>query len=124
MRRAWRGAAIILALGLLFGAIAAYLLRPKPPPHLTLAPARYDQLVGWRDDKLAAVIPVLLRSCAGFLAKADTAALDAMTKSVDFGTVGEWRKHCAAAAALKPGDDEARSEEHTSELQSHSFIPY
>ena len=65
-RPAWRAVWIALALALLASALAAYLLRPKPPPRLTLAPRGYDQLIGWRDDGIAAAMPALLRSCAAF----------------------------------------------------------
>ncbi len=104
-RPLWRAAWIALALGLLASALAVYLLRPKPPPRLTLAPRAYDQLIGWRDDGIAAALPALLRSCAAFLAKPDGAPLDAVTKSADFGPVGEWRAPCAAAAAVPANDD-------------------
>ncbi len=106
-RRAWRGIWIALSLTLLAAALATYLLRPKAPPRLTLAPGRYDQLIGWRDDRIAAAIPALLRSCAAFLAKSDNAPLDAKTKSADFGHVGEWRAPCAAAGAVPANDDPA-----------------
>ncbi len=106
-RPAWRAAWIVLALALLASALAAYLLRPKPPSRLTLAPRGYDQLIGWRDDGIAAAMPALLRSCAAFLAKPAVAPLDALTKSADFGHVGEWRAPCAAAAAVPANDDAA-----------------
>jgi membrane-bound lytic murein transglycosylase A len=102
-RLVWRTAWIILSL--LAAAIAAYLLRPKPPPRLTLAPAGYDQLTGWGEGGAAAALPALLRSCAAFLAKADEAPLDALTKGVDFGHVEEWRAPCAAAGEVPAGDD-------------------
>jgi membrane-bound lytic murein transglycosylase A len=107
-RRARRTIWIILVLVLLAAAAAGYwLLRPKPPPRLTLVPAGYDQLDGWGDDRVAAAIPALLRSCKAILAKSDAAMLDAKTQGVDFGPVGEWRAPCAAAAALPADDDRA-----------------
>ena len=106
-RRNWRIAGLSLLLLLSIVALAAYLLRPQPVPRLTLAPARFDQLNGWRDDNVALAIPALLRSCAAFLTKPDTAALDRRPKDADFGTVGEWRAPCVEAAALPTGDDGA-----------------
>jgi membrane-bound lytic murein transglycosylase A len=85
--------------------LAAYLLRPQPPPRLTLAAVRYQQLAGWADDKVAAAIPAFLRSCAAFLAKPDDASLDTALRSVDYGRVGDWRPACVAAAGLPPGND-------------------
>ncbi len=106
-RPAWRAAWIALTLALLAAGLTGYLLRPKAPPRLTLAPRGYDQLLGWRDDASALAIPTLLRSCAAFLAKPDGAPLDAATKSADFGHVGEWRALCTAAAAVPANDDPA-----------------
>ena len=103
-RRAW----VVLSLALAAGAaILIYVLYPKIPAHLTLAPARYDRLPGWRDDTLAAALPALLRSCAALLAKPDDAALDAKVRSFDFGPVGLWRKPCAGAAGVPPKDEGA-----------------
>jgi membrane-bound lytic murein transglycosylase A len=106
-RPAWRAIWIILSLALVAAGFAVYLLRPRPPPRLTLAPANYDQLQGWRDDAVAAALPALLRSCKAILAKPDVAALDAMTKSADFGHVAEWRAPCAAAETVPVKDDAA-----------------
>jgi membrane-bound lytic murein transglycosylase A len=106
-RRAWWGAWIALSLALILAALLAYFLRPKAVPRLTLAPVRFDQLRGWRDDPMAPAIAALLRSCAAFLAKPDSAALDASAKSIDFGHVGDWRAPCAAAAAVPATDNDA-----------------
>ena len=106
-RRAWFALLPALILALTLTALLAYLFRPKPPPRLTLAPVRYDQLRGWRDDRLAEALPALLRSCAAFLKKPDGAALDPATKGVDLGSVGEWRAPCAAAAVVPANDDSA-----------------
>jgi membrane-bound lytic murein transglycosylase A len=108
-RLARRGAwlALALSLTLLLAVLAAYLLRPKAAPRLTLAPVRFDQLRGWRDDPMAPAIAALLRSCAAVLAKPDGAVLDASTKSIDFGPVAEWRAPCTAAATVPANDNDA-----------------
>lgn len=106
-RRAWIALSLALLLASILAVLLAYLLRPRAPPRLTLAPVRYDQLRGWRDDRLAAALPALMRSCAAFLKKPDGATLDPTTKSVDFGSVGEWRAPCAAAEAIPANDDAA-----------------
>jgi membrane-bound lytic murein transglycosylase A len=106
-RRAWRIAGLSLLLLLSIAALAAYLLRPPPPPRLTLAPARFEQLNGWRDDMVSLAVPALLPSCAAFLPKPDDAPLNVRPKGADFGTVGEWRGPCGRAAALPAGDDNA-----------------
>lgn len=104
---AWGWVALVVGVALITAAALAYLLRARPPSRLTLAPAAFDRLAGWREDKIAAVLPALLRSCAAVLAKPDNAPLDAKTKSFDFGSVGAWRGACGAAAALPAGDDDA-----------------
>jgi membrane-bound lytic murein transglycosylase A len=105
--RAWLALSLALIMALGSAGFITYLVRPKPPPRLTLALARYEQLRGWRDDRIAAALPALLRSCAAVVAKPEGAALDASTKSADFGHVGEWRATCAAAAAVPQDDDGA-----------------
>ena len=98
---------LVVGLVLIAAAAIVYLLRAKPPPRLTLKPAAYDRFVGWRDDKVAAALPALLRSCAALLAKPDDAPLDPKTKSFDFGAAAEWRAPCTTAAAVPAGDDSA-----------------
>ena len=105
--RAWVLLVVLLVLALIAGALAFYLLRPKPAPLLTLVPARYEELLGWRDDSVAAAIPAFLKSCVALAARSDIAAFDARPKNADFGTVGEWRPLCAAAEQLPAGDDTA-----------------
>lgn len=85
----------------------AYWLRPKPPPHLTLAAATYGKLIAWQNDRVARALPALLRSCAALLARPADAVLDPRTKSADFGSPGDWRDLCAGAAKLRAGDDDA-----------------
>jgi membrane-bound lytic murein transglycosylase A len=105
--RAWVLLVVLLALALIAGAIAYYLLRPKPGPRLTLTPARYEELLGWRDDPVAAAIPAFLKSCGALAPRSDVAAFDARPKNPDFGTAGEWRPLCTAAEQLPAGDDTA-----------------
>ena len=106
-RRAWRIAGLGLLLLLSIVSLAVHLLRSPPLPRLTLAAARFDQVNGWRDDMVSLAVPALLRSCAAFLKKPDTAPLNARPKDADFGTVGEWRGPCGLAAALPAGDEGA-----------------
>ena len=102
---------IILALAALFAAVAAgyRLLVPRPPPEplLTLAPARFNALSGWGEDRVAAALPALLRSCKKLLAKSDDAVVAARKKSLNFGTVADWRPVCTAAASVPAGDEMA-----------------
>jgi membrane-bound lytic murein transglycosylase A len=100
-------------------AVAFYVLRGKPPPRLTLAAVRYDQLIGWREDRVAAAIPALQRSCTVLLARADEAGLEARNKATDFGKIAEWRAPCTAAGQLPAGDDVAARQ-----FFEANFAPY
>jgi membrane-bound lytic murein transglycosylase A len=102
-----RRAAVFLAVAALIVLAALVYRHYYPlPPKLTLRATRFAGLDGWDDDHLAAVLPAFLKSCAVITARGDADPVDTVTKSSDFGTVGEWRPLCAQAAAL-PGDDMA-----------------
>jgi len=106
--RSWRTLLVVVALALVLAcATFYYLQRGKPAPRLTLAPAKYEDLAGWRDDAVAAAIPAFLKSCTVIVSRAEGAALDGRTKSGDFGSPAEWRPLCAAAEKLPAGDDTA-----------------
>jgi membrane-bound lytic murein transglycosylase A len=109
--RSWRILLLVIGLALVLTApVVVYLQRGKPAPRLTLAPAQYDQLSGWREDAVAAAIPAFLKSCAAVASRSVAAALDGRTKSGDFGAAGEWGTLCAAAEQLPAGDDKAARE--------------
>src|SRR5207248_3203616 len=71
------------------------------------------------DDAVAAAIPAFLKSCGALAPRAETAPLDARTKSGDFGSAAEWRPLCAAAEQLPPGDDKAARQ-----FFETSFVPW
>ncbi len=95
------------AVALLVGCAA-----PSPPPappkpvkaKLLLQPTSFDDLPGWNDDRVAAAVPALLKSCARRLAQPATAKVG--PEGIG-GTVAEWRAPCIAAAKVPPGDDRA-----------------
>ena len=68
---------------------------------LTLTPARFQDLPGWRDDAVEEALPALLRSCKriGALADAEPIADEAFA-----GKAADWRPVCAEASGLPPGD--------------------
>lgn len=105
-RRTLVAALVALLLLLAGGGLALWLFYPRPP-RLTLAKARFEELLGWPDDRVSAALPALLRSCAALRKKPDDAPLDPKTRSGDFGRVGEWQRPCAAFLALPPDDDGA-----------------
>jgi len=101
---------VFLAVALLIG-LAAFVYRHyyPLPPKLTLRATRFARIDGWDDDHVAAVLPAFLKSCTVITARADAEPVDAVTKSSDFGTVGEWRPLCTQAAALPSDDAVARN---------------
>jgi membrane-bound lytic murein transglycosylase A len=101
----WASAELARLLAAALAAALAGCQHASEPPRLTEQPAGFARLAGWNDDNVAAAIPAFVKSCAVFLGQDDGAPLDPKAKS-DFGTVGEWRGACAAAARL-PGTDAA-----------------
>jgi membrane-bound lytic murein transglycosylase A len=77
---------------------------PAGHDQLTLTKAKFAELPGWADDKLAEAVPAFLLSC-GKLGELE----DAAPVGVDGhgGTAKDWRHACAAAAKVKAGDDAA-----------------
>ncbi len=97
------GALALLALVL---ALVACTPRPPPPPRLTLAPAGFADLAGWRADPVAAALPAILKSCAALAKLGPTTPIgpDGIA-----GTAADWQAPCAGAAALQgASDDEVR----------------
>ncbi|MCW5730247.1 MAG: murein transglycosylase A [Alphaproteobacteria bacterium] len=74
---------------------------PAPPPdRLVLKPARFADLQGWREDRIAEALPALARSCQAIARQAGR----------DLGLLGraeEWAGPCARMQAIAPGDDAA-----------------
>ena len=71
---------------------------------LTLTKARFSDLPGWADDKLAEAVPSFLRSCAKLAAMHDN---EPAGHDGHGGSVKQWRKACAAAAKLTAANDAA-----------------
>ncbi len=75
-----------------------------PRDTLKLTRVKFSDLPGWTDDKLAEAVPSFLSSCAVVATLNDG---DPMGHDGHGGKAGQWRKACAAAARVKPGDDAA-----------------
>jgi membrane-bound lytic murein transglycosylase A len=87
-------------------------------PHDALALTRvgFRDLPGWADDHLAEAVPSFLRSCEKLQALRDDAPVGADGHG---GTARSWRRACAAAARVRPGDDRtARA------MFEAEFLPY
>jgi membrane-bound lytic murein transglycosylase A len=87
--------------------LVAGLDRDSGPAAFALAHIGFDQLRGWASDRLSAVIPAFVKSCARLLPLPDAAPVDRLPRFADYGRVGDWRDSCEAAKAVPPGDDGA-----------------
>ncbi|HXR86764.1 MAG TPA: murein transglycosylase A [Stellaceae bacterium] len=88
---------------------------PQPPPKLTLAPARFDDLPGWSSDNSAAALAAFVKSCAALDRQPDGAAVGPAALGM---TAAAWRKPCVAARATPTGDAAARA------FFTAQFTPY
>ncbi len=75
-----------------------------PRDKLTLTAAKFADVPGWADDKLAEAVPSFLKSCAKLDGLKDTEAVGVDGHG---GLAKQWRKACAAAAKVPAGDDAA-----------------
>jgi len=64
-------------------------LRLRHGDRLELEPARFADLPGWRQDRLAAALPAFLRSCGRLTALPDDAPLGGAGFA---GKVADWRR--------------------------------
>jgi len=97
--------------------LAAFFLTacPSPPPEedqLTLKKTTFQALPGWQDDKLAAALPAFLIACGTILKKKDDQPVTNKGGNIEayrqyFGSVGDWRQPCTAAALVEPGNEAA-----------------
>lgn len=84
-------------------------IEPEPPQFL-LETTGYDQLPGWREDKVTEALPALQRSCDRLLRAPGDREVG---RRAIGGTVADWREPCAAisgvsdAAAGSSLDDDA-----------------
>ncbi len=88
------------------------------PAHdqLKLTKAKFKDLAGWSDDKLAEAIPSFLNSCAKLAALKDD---DPVGHDGHGGKAKQWRTVCDKASKLARGDDKAARAFFESE-----FVPY
>lgn len=94
----------VLAIPLLLAACAK---EPEPEAGnvLQLQPSSFADLPGWRDDGALAVLGAFQRSCRRIERGAATNGVGPGTR---FGTRGDWRPACAAAAGVKQTAEAAR----------------
>ncbi len=71
---------------------------------MTLTRAKFSELPGWTDDKLAEAVPSFMNSCAKLAELKDD---DPVGVDGHGGVAKNWRSACAAGAKLKAGDDAA-----------------
>jgi membrane-bound lytic murein transglycosylase A len=84
-------------------------------PLLTLEPARFADLPGWRVDQASEALAAFVKSCAELLKRDDNAAIGPAALHI---TAADWRRPCADAAQVATSDEAARLF-----FETH-FIPY
>lgn len=82
-------------------------LRPTPPgePVLVLAPARYADLPGWREEDPRPALEAFARSCALLTGRRSE---EPFARDPRFGRVEDWRAACTALSVPVPRAEEAR----------------
>ncbi len=100
----------IAALLLLLPVLSACERKPQPPTsptpvskELRLTPARFADLPGWAEDRMAEALPALKRSCVRILELEAGAAIGPRAVG---GTAGDWREACSALEARHSADDD------------------
>jgi membrane-bound lytic murein transglycosylase A len=90
----------------------------KPPRHdrLVLTKVTWKDLPGWVDDNHAEAVPAFLASCAKLAELPDDAPIGVDGHG---GKAKQWRRACAKASKLPPGDDKAARAFFEAE-----FVPY
>jgi membrane-bound lytic murein transglycosylase A len=68
----------------------------------------FADLDGWASDDQSASLEAFRRSCVRILALEDETPLDPKTDATIYGTAGDWRSACEAAAHVAPGAGAAR----------------
>ena len=79
---------------------------PPPPlsPALSILPAAFSDLPGWREDRVSEALPALRLSCRRLLKLEDAAPVGPNALG---GTAGAWKRPCAAIAAIANADEGA-----------------
>jgi membrane-bound lytic murein transglycosylase A len=87
---------------------------PRDP--MTLTATTFAALPAWTEDHLAEAVPSFLNSCARLAELPDGAPVGVDGAG---GKARQWRAACAAAAKLKPGDDDGARK-----MFEREFVPY
>ena len=77
---------------------------PQAPAGLTLTPVKFTDLPGWTGDHHARALPAIVKSCS----RIGKLPMDkAWGPGGVAGLAADWRKPCAAALRVQPGNDAA-----------------
>ncbi len=90
---------------------------PGAPDELKLTRVAFADLPGWADDRHAEAVGAFLRSCEALARLPDAAPVGSDGHG---GVARQWRRACAAAAKVKPGDHAAARRMFESELTPYA----
>ena len=106
----------LLAFAGLLLALAACQTAP-PPDKLVLRPASFAELPGWSGEAHAALLPVLLKSCANHARRSPDQPLLGLPSRA-----GDWTGPCVLAALQPPGDNVAARTFFEVNFQPHQVL--
>lgn len=79
--------------------------QPETPCELCLKPVSYQDLPGWKEDKIMKALPALKRSCQTLLKKDASASM--ITRKNGQGTVADWHPFCSQMTNNPPKTEAA-----------------
>src|SRR3954471_22346579 len=97
----WIGVALVAALISFLTACAPEAPKEPVPPKLTIKPARFEDLEGWRTDTQAEALDVFAKSCGKLVVQPRDRAVGVG------GTIADWRGPRTALPQVPRGDDVA-----------------
>jgi membrane-bound lytic murein transglycosylase A len=97
----WIGTVLVAVLVAFLTACAPEAPKEPVPPKLTIKPARFEDLEGWRTDAQAEALDAFARSCAKLTVQPKDRAVGVA------GTVADWIAPCTALLQVPRGDDAA-----------------
>jgi len=98
----WIGTVLVAVLIAFLTACTPEAPKEPVPPKLTIKPARFEDLEGWRTDTQAEALDAFAKSCGKLVVQPKDRAVGGVA-----GTVADWIAPCTALSQVPRGDDAA-----------------